>query len=238
MDYITNFSEYIKETLVTHDIEFTMNNIDSELSKLNFNIYLIKNNNTFTLQIRNFNYIQIIGMLFEKLNSLIINRHGWFPSKMKMLNISGYRNSTIFNEDYLAEHHTFISEVEITYEANFDIATNVPDVLYHLSIQEFSDSIVKRGLIPKSKSKLSVHLDRIYLCDDIEHCKSLIRDMKIAYNYKYYLKKKKSINYKWIIYEIDSSELNIKLYKDPNYINGYYAVDNIPSDLIKIIESE
>jgi len=49
---------------------------------------------------------------------------------------------------------------------------------------------------------------------------------------------KKNINTKWIIYKIDSSELNIKLYKDPNYNNGYYCVDNIHPKYLSIFDFE
>lgn len=46
-------------------------------------------------------------------------------------------------------------------------------------------------------------------------------------------------NTKWIIYEIDTKIGNIKkLYKDPNYINGFYYIDNINKKSISIVESE
>jgi hypothetical protein len=62
--------------------------------------------------------------------------------------------------------------------------------------------------------------------------------MKFHYKIRKTNNKKDNLNDKWIIYEIVTSGLDIKLYKDPNYINGYYIVDNIPSDLIKIIDKE
>jgi hypothetical protein len=49
---------------------------------------------------------------------------------------------------------------------------------------------------------------------------------------------KSKINDKWIIYEIDTTGLDMKLYSDPNYIGGYYTLINIPSKSIKIIERE
>ena len=46
-------------------------------------------------------------------------------------------------------------------------------------------------------------------------------------------------NTKWIIYEIDTEDANIdKLYKDPNYLNGYYYLDNINKKSIKVIDLE
>ena len=50
--------------------------------------------------------------------------------------------------------------------------------------------------------------------------------------------KKSNINIKWIIYEIDFSNLNINVYEDPNYNNGVYIIDNINSNRIKIYDKE
>jgi len=49
---------------------------------------------------------------------------------------------------------------------------------------------------------------------------------------------KSKINDKWIIYEIDTNGLDLSLYVDPNYPNGYYTLTNIPSYNIKVIDEE
>jgi hypothetical protein len=67
---------------------------------------------------------------------------------------------------------------------------------------------------------------------------NLTNRMKFYYNNRKINNVEDKINDKWIIYEIDTSGLDIKLFKDPNYIDGYYIIDNIPSDLIKIIDKE
>jgi len=54
----------------------------------------------------------------------------------------------------------------------------------------------------------------------------------------YYDNRRDNINDKWIIYEIYTDDLNIKIFKDPNYINGYYIIDNIPNNIIKVIDKE
>jgi hypothetical protein len=112
--------------------------------------------------------------------------------------------------------------------------------MYHITIQEYDHKIKKYGLFPKSKSKLSSHTDRIYLCKSIEDCEMLIPQMKLYYSeerdtnlYKLNNKKYRK-NTKWILYEIDNTS-NLKLYKDPRYINGYYTLDNInPQDIREI----
>jgi len=65
-------------------------------------------------------------------------------------------------------------------ESKFDeIVEDIPNKLYHLSINEYKDKIIKYGLYPKSKNKLTSHLDRIYLCDNINDCKILINRMSL-----------------------------------------------------------
>jgi len=60
----------------------------------------------------------------------------------------------------------------------------------------------------------------------------------MVFHYELTKTKKSKIDTKWIIYEIDTNNLSINLYKDPNYDNGYYIIDNIPKEKIKIIEEE
>lgn len=63
----------------------------------------------------------------------------------------------------------------------------------------------------------------------------------------YYTGEKDKNIYKWgkklfkkditpIIYEIDSTNIIYKLYKDVNYDKGYFILDNIPSNKIKIMK--
>jgi hypothetical protein len=97
---------------------------------------------------------------------------------------------------------------------------------------------LKSGLIPKSKSKLTYHPDRTYVCLHKLGCKALISNMKMFYKSLLWKNTKNKIDYRWVIYEIDTKDLDIKLYLDPNYIGGYYTLDNIPPDKIKIVEYE
>ena len=86
------------------------------------------------------------------------------------------------------------------------------------------------------------HIDRVYLCKNIEDCKELIPQMKIHYSEErsvnhYELNNKKWIkDTRWTIFEIDDD--NLKLYKDPRYDNGYYTMDNIHPSNISIFQSE
>jgi hypothetical protein len=232
-NFINKWSQFIlNETLKTNSIDFTLKNVKEELSLLGFNFLVYKSKNTLVLKINNFNFIQNLKLTLDYINSLFIDRNGWFPSKYTLINISGNKNILQYDEDYLKNNNKFIKSVTITYEPKYDIEVNIPDKLYHLSIQQYNDKIIKKGVIPKSKNKLTKHLDRIYLCSKPEYCYKLIPRMRINYI------NSKIPNTKWIIYEIDSSNLNIKLYKDPNYINGYYTIDNISPSYIKMLDKE
>lgn len=239
--FIETWSDFIlNETLKTHDIDLTLYNVDHELSLLRLNFNIQKNiNNTLLLTLNDFNYINSIGDYLDIINRLFIDRHGWFPTKMEITNFSGMVNTFAYDENILkSEDGKYYTNVKITYESKYDSVNDLPNKLYHLSIQEYEKSISINGIIPKSKSKLSVHLDRIYVCSDIKSCYNLINRMKFHYKNRKVNNKKYNINDKWIIYEIDTNGLDIKLFKDPNYINGYYLVDNIPASLIKVVDRE
>lgn len=238
MGNILTYTDFVlNETLKTHDIDLTIGNVSSELNLQRYNFKINKNfdNNTFVVVLIDFDKVQNFELYISNLNSLIVNRHGWFPSKMVLVNFSGMSNEFAYDEDIIIKQGKYLNNVSITYEAKFDIELDIPEYLYHLSIQEYESNILKSGIIPKSKSKLSNHLDRIYLCKSSDDCKSLIDRMKFHY-YNKPLRSK--INDKCIIYKIDTKNSNIKLYKDPNYKNGYYSISNIPKDNIVVDERE
>jgi hypothetical protein len=230
-NFIKKYSDFIlNETLKTHDIGISISNINRELSlQGNINFSLFKENNNIKCILHNFNYNQSLPLMFDYINNLFIDRHGWFPSIMNLEYLSGKKSDVPYDEDFLVENSKYISEVSIIYEGKYDLETStLTNVLYHLSIQEYEKNILKFGLIPKSKSKLSKHLDRIYLSSNLNDCYNLITKMKWYYIGN--IKEKNKINIKWVIYEIDTKELKINLYKDPNS-NGYYTIDNIPSKI-------
>jgi hypothetical protein len=171
------------------------------------------------------------------------NLFGWFPTGMKLTNLDGNIISKRYDEKEIKLKKKNISTVRIEFDSKFDDVVNDEfDKLYHLSIQDHEVSIMKNGLYPRSKSKLSSHLDRIYLCSNVEDCKILIPQMNIHYNDEYNThhyelgNKKYKKNVKWIIYEIENK--GFKLYKDPRYINGYYTMDSISPNLIKVHSKE
>jgi hypothetical protein len=238
-EFITKWSQFIlNETLKTNDIDFVVKNVEDEIRLSGINCNVFKNDNKIELEIFNFNELKVIDSMLLYLDSLFIDRNGWFPSKMKLFDLDNIDNTLKYDEDYLIDKYHLLNKIIITYEAKYDVVTNTPKTLYHLSIQEYKDKIIKNGLIPKTKNKRTIHLDRIYLCSVPEDCYNLIFNMKYDYDKRKNLNNKDKINTDWIIYEIDAKNID-KLYKDPNYIDkGYYVVDNINPKDISIYDEE
>lgn len=243
MDFITTYSEFmLNETLKTHDINLTYDNVNRELSLLRFNFSINTKSNKIEITLFGFRFLRETKTYLDLLNNLLIDRHGWYPSEMEITNISSMKNILPYDEDILLDmkNNLYYQDIKITYEAKYDKLVNVSNKLYHLSIQEYEKSVLKKGLIPKSKSKLSKHLDRIYLCSDPKDCYNLIPKMKFIYGMNKFNRKENKINDRWIIYEIDMNGLDIKLYEDPNYRNSTAAwtIENIPVGNIIVLDKE
>jgi hypothetical protein len=247
----SSFTYHINEGLIkTYDIDKTINDISILLDSYNIKFNIIKNNNTFIINIGNFNSTINILDIVEVTLSNLFNLYGWFPSNMKMENIYGMFNTKKFNKDELYLSYRNLLSVNITFESKFDVLTvDIPDKLYHLSIQQYEKSILKNGLVPKSKSKLTLHDydGRIYLCDSLLKCQSLISRMKMFYSEEKFnilydlnnIKKFYNKDVKWIIFEIDTKSANIdKLFLDPNFLGGFYYLNNITKNSIKVVSKE
>lgn len=237
--YINKWSDFIlNETLRTTDIDITINNVFDELQLSGINCNLTKNENKILLELFDFDSMLVVDSMFDYICSLFIDRNGWFPSIMKITKTNGKMNTLKYDQDFIIQNQNNIQNVVITYEPKYDIVKEMPEKLYHISILSYKDKILKNGLIPKSKNKKSIHLDRIYLCKTIESCKYLINDMKYLYNKQKLLNIDDEIKHNWVIFEIDCVGLNLKLYNDSNYKYGYYIVDNIKPENITICEEE
>lgn len=236
---ILNYLDFVKEGLInTQSHEIVLRKVDFLPKHIIYNIRHTNSDNLIHFEILHFNKISDISNTFDAIESYFINMMGWFPSTMIIKNLSGMSNKMQYNKFFLLETMEFIDSVNINFESKFDTESKIPDKLYHLSIREFQKSILRYGIYPKSKSKISYHDSRIYVCKSILACKSLIPNMKSIYNYQKWKYPKSKINDNWVIYEIDTNNLDIKLFIDPNYIGGYYTTSNIPPDNVKIIDFE
>lgn len=254
MEFLFTFEKYLNnlnEGLVkTYNIDKTYKDMNSHILWLNIKYSMVKDDvdNKIELTIDDLNITKDMDLKLNSIISYFFNLYGWFPSKMLNTNIYGLTRLQKFRKDELLL--PTIVKSKITFESKFDILIdNIPKKMYHLSIQQHEVDILKKGILPKSKSKLSLHDydGRIYLCGKILPCSNLITSMRIfyseekdsiIYNSKNH-KKTYNKNTKWVIFEIDTNKANIKkIYKDPNYIDGYYYLDNIPKEAIKIIKKE
>ena len=250
MEIIRYFSDYvnvISEGLIkTNPSKIVANDIRNSLRSLEITTDVEFDDDKINLKISHFNTIDTnkVNLLMDHILMFMVNRGGWFPSVMRVLNILGSSIDRKFDESYIIRNKRDINTIEIEFRSKFDEKYyDVPDKLYHLSIMEYSDKILKYGLVPKSSSKLKNHMDRIYLCLSIEDCEELMPKMEIYFSnerdYNIYNKGRKlyNKNIKPIIYQIDNSDGFIKfLYKDPDYNLGFYVLENIPPDKIKIIK--
>ena len=229
--YLNNINEGL---LKSYDIDFVIEKSYMQLSILNTDFTIDKlKNNTIKLTIFNFKNT-LIDSIFNLLNSNFVNMFGWFPSYLYLENTVGQKTRMNYDEKYLKRIYKYLDNISIIYESKFNDELNISDKLYHISIQEHENKIIKYGIIPKTKNKISSHGNRIYVCMDLESCYNLIGRMSF-----YFFDSNPKINTKWVIYEINTNELDIKLYKDPNYLNkGGYLLGNIPPTNIKIIKKE
>jgi hypothetical protein len=223
------FLEELKEGLITtHDITVYNKVIINYLDSINIknNLKVIDKLNFFLKIFNNINEQNI-----EMINNYIYNL-GYFPSTYKVT-----LNNRMVNDFKNIKNIKFnnIQSIEINYEAKYsdglyknDIIC--PDKLYHLTYSDNWNSIIKKGIYPRSKKRLSVHPDRIYLFDNINDYKSLLNNLKISDGMN-------SIYKKYDLLEIDSSDDKFILHTDPNYRMGYFTYDNISPKLITQIYS-
>jgi hypothetical protein len=246
--YFKEYISLINEGLIkTYNPNIVLSNTLKLLKNSNINGSLSKSNGNdkIIIEITNFNKFtfEMITDIFNILSDSIVKQGGFFISIIEIENLHKNKNSIKTDIYEIIPNKNYYLKVKLIFESKFEkVESNRPNKLYHLSIKEYESKILKYGLIPKEKSKLTQHPDRIYLCKSIEDCKELINKMKIHYemerDYNMYslLKKKWTKNTNPIIFEIDNSDDFIKnLYKDPNYVKGYFTIDNIPPNKIKII---
>jgi len=164
----------------------------------------------------------------DEIHKRMIGIFGWFLSSIATDDLAqpfleredvDHISSNIGETAKLLKEHE--DEIIFIYEPKFDkLNTDKIDTLYHITDSDNTDKIEKQGLIPKSKSKKSIHPERIYLGTNKED----LLDGPLS----------EWVN-KPVLYEIDNRELNLKLHKDVNMENAVYTTDNIPPSKLKRI---
>ena len=233
----TDFLTFIKEGYNTYNIYQYQDNIHIQLVGCGIeNLVEIINKFSYNVTIFNpkcllDNNIQI--SLFSTNNLL-----GYFPSHMILyktnLTFGDLPKDSKFDLKELLEKITLgnITKIKIKFEGLYDDGLyknniDVPDICYHLSPIEYKNKILKIGLYPKSKNRITTHPERIFLFQNYNDYNILLANLKTN--------DKKTLGYSRIynLYEIQMDK-NIILHTDPNFMMGFFTYDNISPKNIKI----
>ena len=159
----------------------------------------------------------------------IINNLGYFCSYCTYFKKIGGKNFPWVDiNDYSNKSKNCI-KVQFFFESKFDkTLKHKPSILYHVCNEKNLDKIKKIGLIPKSKNKRTNHPERIYVALHLDNAKKMMDNFIFDDRIN-------DVNNMYSILKINTSDEyydNIKLFKDPNYIGGYYTYQNFrPKDI-------
>lgn len=157
---------------------------------------------------------------YEELNTFLTNVCGWFHG------VSVTNNSITDNKLDFLNHK--VGNVFLQYEPKFDIEIDkIPDTLYHLTTCDKLNKVLSNGLTPRTSTQYFNFENRIYL--------STNKDVLINF-----AKQKSNINKTdcFIILQLYISTFTnrIRFFKDPNFTEGIYTLENIPKETIEPIE--
>ena len=157
---------------------------------------------------------------YGELNNFLLNICGWFHG----VSVTG----GVPTKDKLDFLNHKVGNVFLQYEAKFDIEMHkIPDTLYHLTTCDKLNKILKNGLTPRTSTQYFNFENRIYLSTD--------KDVLINF-----AKQKSNINKTdcFIILKLYISTFTdrIRFFKDPNFKEGIYTLENIPKETIEPIE--
>lgn len=193
--------------------------ISSITTKFKSNVKIDKNKpNSFYL-------IILPGFTDDDLSQLetVLQTYGWFISHMDIqLPMDNIVYKYIRSSVSKVLKSNRYKQVQLAIEAKYDIQVSdsrIPDELYHVTPTKLWDKIQRNGLVPKSQSKRSNHPDRVYLAKSEKDVRALAGMMNLT-----------TIENNYVILKVDTSIIPnyFKIYKDPNFKNGYYTVNSIP----------
>ncbi len=226
-----NYIDNIEELSINDDINiFNSFNKQSKDGLLVLTEGLIK---TYPLE----KSLNIIKKRFPYLNVLIEDDGELYIDNFKkelkeylpLFNNLGYFIAQIkINNEWVKEFDENIIPIALFLEAKYDIKIDkIPNKLYHTSPLKYKDKILKYGFVPKSKNKISIHLDRIYLTDNILTAKLFAKNLQKEYSDFY--------QDGYCIYSIDGDCIK-ELYSDVNLRKGgFYTLHNISPKCFKIV---
>jgi len=163
-NFIKKWSDFIlTETLKTNDINFVVKNTETDLRLSSIDCDVLKDNNKILLSIYDFNKLDLVEPMFDYINSLFIDRNGWFPSAMKLLNDVNKSNTLKYDEEYLIKNKnssfiTLDSRIKNDKEINVRVEG---DKAVRLSVKYKNYTGVYAGVIKFSKENAKLFINLI-----------------------------------------------------------------------------
>ena len=212
-------------------------------------IEVFSGKNIINLNLQNFNFTRYQELLLK------INNLGWFISSIGTRDENGDENTIKFVNQSISEFKKLIDrfqEVYLILEAKFD--SDISNVLkdfsnsgrfiLHVSPMIYRKKILESGLVPKTKSKLSFHPERIYFIlpesndNYLKMCSSLSKEL---FNAMPIASQTVILNFtnppRYDIWKLDLEKAqNIIFLKDPNS-PGCYTLQNINPTALSILNT-
>lgn len=224
---IKDFQQAINEGLIqTYNIRTTTHLLSRWYNELTDNFVIeILNNDTFKITIKSKISTSLFSLLIKDVNSM-----GYFPSLIDLENENKMINRFKYNFDKINNiiMSKNIIQMILICEKKFDDIVEITSPIYHICRKQNVEKILRIGLCPRTKSRISSHPDRIYFCLNVESCIELIKKFKL----NDLIKNQPEQNYEILEVDIPKSE-KIIFRKDPNMIeNGIYTYENISKKYI------
>lgn len=144
-----------------------------------------------------------------------------------MNNMGYFLSSFYIGNNPLGPNYKDKDWTSIKFEAKFDMERAVyGSYIYHVTGKKYLSKILKNGLIPKTKNKITGHPDRIYLTDKIESAKQIATIFKTG-----------DFMAEPILLRISVWKLFIKYMTDQQFPDGFYTTQNIPPQNIEVLEN-
>lgn len=161
---------------------------------------------------------------FNKLSKFMENVCGWKLSNVKDQNGKSFGKKV----NFLNSNN---QHIWLQYEPKFDVEIpkdKFPNKVYHITPVNKLNKILKIGLSPKTKNNLFSYSERVYLSNNVESLLNLA---------KLFVKGDDKKEKEFVILEISIKLMYLRqrLFKDPNFKNGYYTLENISPKLINPI---
>lgn len=220
--------------MLTSSVDFNV--LKKQLNSLNLNFIDIKfkyNEDEYSISINKENLTpEAFQLIDDKLKAM-----SWFMSVISIYDLESNEFKKVkpldFKTNYMSNYKKINRYLEITLEPKFDTVIDNSRIenLYHISFDLFHKNIMKQGLIPKNKNKLSEHPSRIYLLMNATdpEIKNLAQQLLDKY-------KNKKLVERVYVYKIKvGPKSNYKFMEDINLRDGgVYTNENILKHMLEV----